>query len=303
MERDTATTEQQQEASTGSVLSLKNGDAATRMLVLGLVLAAVAYGAGKLAGYIAGNVGGDTNMVGILTRSVVAVVGFIALGGAAWLRPSLKSIRETWSFAKPLIIINLVIGFFVAMSVLSSLMEETISIEDALSIGGYVTVLCFFVGINEEAMFRGLVLGGLLAKLGTTSNGVLKAAIISSLLFGFIHVAFDMNYANLYSIGAGLFKTLSSGMFALILCVPVIKGRNLWGAITAHAFFDWVLLCGNSIQQGGMLKPAYTSDNPQIAVAAMAVFGIMCLLYLPRTIRAFKELRDIEVPQLGPFMH
>lgn len=174
----------------------------------------------------------------VVVRSVVGVVALIALGGVAWLCPPWRSIRQTWSFAKPLIIINLAIGFFIAMSVLVDLIEGTVAFGDAMRIGGYVTLFCFMVGVNEEIMFRGLVFGGLLARLGAVANGVLKAAIISSLAFGFLHVAFDVNFTNIYSIGMGLMKTLETGMFAFIFCVPVLKGRNLWGAITAHGFFD-----------------------------------------------------------------
>ena len=280
----------------------KKMDKRTRLLVLGIGFAALAYAAGRLAHHVTESVGGDTYMTVVIIRSAIAVIAFIALGGVAWLRPSWRSIRETWSFAKPLIIINLVIGFFVATSVLSGLVNETIAFEDAVRIGGYVTVICFLVGVNEEVMFRGLVYGGLLAKLGGTSTGLLKAAVISSLVFGLMHVVFDVDYANFYSIGSGLLKTLETGMFAFIFCVPVVKGRNLWGAITAHGFFDWIVLCGNSIQNGGLSNPTYVSDNPTVAIAAMVIFGVLCLLYLPRTIRAYKELRSINEPQYGPFM-
>lgn len=33
----------------------------------------------------------------------------------------------------------------------------------------------------------------------------------------------------------------------------------------------------------------------------MVLFGVMCVLYLPFAIRAYKKLKEVEVPQLGPF--
>lgn len=61
-------------------------------------------------------------------------------------------------------------------------------------------------------------------------------------------------------------------------------------------------MCGNSIQNGGVNRVVYVSDDPTIAMFGMALFGVLCLLYLPRTIRAFKELRSIDGPQYGPFV-
>ena len=277
------------------------------ILILAIALAAVAYLSGKLASFIVNNYcagldATDAIVASAIVRTVVSVTCFIALGGGRWLRFDGRAIRDTWSFAKPLIIINLVLGFFIGLGVLGGLLNETINLEDFVKIGCFVTVFCLVIGINEEAMFRGLVFGGLLAKLGGTKGGVLGAAIISSLVFGYMHVIFDLDFRSYYSIGMGLMKTLETGMFAFILCVPALKGQNLWGAITTHAFFDWIIMCGNSISSGGFAAIAYTSSNPTIAMAGMSLLGVLCLLYLPRTIRSFKELRGMNVPQYGPFM-
>lgn len=274
----------------------------TRLLVLGVALATITYVAGKLAGFIAGHLGGDSVMAITLTRTVIAIVGFIALGGAAWLRFDAKSVRKAWSFAKPLVIINIVLGGLISIGVLICLLDGDIEPGTALKSFLYVTVLCIIVGINEEAMFRGLLLGGLLAKMGGTKGGVLRAAIISSAVFGLMHVILDLDFTNGYSIASGLMKTLECSMFAFILCVPVLKERTLVGAMTVHAFFDWIIMVGNAITAGDVSIPTYTFTDPTNARAAMTIFAVMSVLYLPRTIRAFKELKNMETLQYGPFM-
>ena len=280
-------------------------DQGTKLLILGFAGMLVAYFVAKGAGFYMKSIGVDdtisTLMVTII-RSIVAVVIFVALGGGSWIRPSWKSVRETWSFAFGLIIINLIMGVSIAASVLLGVMEETIAFQTFIQMGAYATILCLLVGINEEVMFRGLVLGGLLAKMGGTKDGILKAAIISSVIFGAWHVIFDMNYSNIYSIGSGIMKTVETALFAFILCVPIIRGKNLWGAILAHALFDWILLCGNTIQNGGMTTPAYAFENPAIAMAAIGIFTLMTVLYLPFAIRAYKKLKEVEAPQFGPFV-
>ena len=110
-----------------------------------------------------------------------------------------------------------------------------------------------------------------------------------------------MDYGNIYSIGMGLMKTLECGMFAFAFCVPVIQDKSLWGAITAHAFFDWIMLFGNTIANGGMTAPTYVSSDPTIAMYGMGLYAIMALLYLPKTIQSVRELRSMEMPQYGPF--
>lgn len=273
----------------------------TKKCLLGIVAVVIAILAGKIVACVGPSMGIDVIMAVVIVRSVIAVGAFIALGGIAWLRFDAKSVRKAWSFAKPLIIVNLLIGLLLSVNVILLLVLGDITIGDALRTGAYVTILCFFVGINEELMFRGLLMGGFLAKLGDRKNGALYAALISSIAFGAMHVVFDMDYSNAYSIISGLMKTLECAMFGFILCVPALEDHCLWGPITAHAFFDWIILVGNAIAAGGMHAPSYVSSDPKTAMIAIGLFTALAIIYTPRTIRSVKELRALEVPQGGPF--
>ena len=51
-----------------------------------------------------------------------------------------------------------------------------------------VIMLCLLVGTFEEGLFRGIVFSGLLARFGETRRGLIGAVIVSSLIFGFVHV-------------------------------------------------------------------------------------------------------------------
>ena len=201
-----------------------------------------------------------------------------------------------------MILINILLSGLITYDLVMQIMEGTFDTASAVYWIGYSTILCILVGINEEGIFRGLLMGGLLAKLGNKKNGPLIAALISSFAFGAVHVMFDMDFSNIFSIGTGAMKTLETSMFALILCVPVMRDKNLWGAMTVHAFFDWVILCGETVANGGMKPPTYVSTDPQQAMATMVVFAIIAALYLPKTIRAIKDLLAMELPQNGPFI-
>lgn len=165
----------------------------------------------------------------------------------------------------------------------------------------YITIYCLLIGINEEVMFRGLCLGGLLAWLGEKRSGIIASCVISSLIFGAFHVIGSLDLTNFLSIAQGLMKTLESGLFGFVLCVPVIEDHNLGGAITFHAYDDWIVMLG-SIFTGISESTTYVTDSPQLATFVIGIYAVMCLLFLPKMIQAIRRLQQIEEPQLGPFM-
>lgn len=274
----------------------------TTVCVLATILAAVAMFSTRFLGPLIVSTGFDVMMTVVVFRSVLAVAFIIALGGRSWLRFSPRTVRSAWKYSWFMILINVLLSGLITYELVMQIMEGTFDTASAVYWIGYSTILCFFVGINEEGIFRGLFMGGLLAKLGSKKNGPLIAALVSSLAFGAVHVIFDMDFSNIYAIGTGALKTLETSMFALILCVPVMRDKSLWGAMTVHSFFDWVILCGETVANGGITPPTYVSTSPEQAMATMVVFGIIAALYLPKTIRAIKDLRAMELPQNGPFI-
>lgn len=277
-------------------------DNSTVKCVLGILGAVVAFLSTKLCARLIISSGIDPIMATVVLRSVLAVLFIVLLGGGSWLRFNPQTVRRAWKYAWFMILINVVLSFLITINLAIQFLQGELDISSALYWAGYSTVLCILIGVNEEGMFRGLLLGGMLAKMGNKKNGPLIAAIVSSLVFGAVHVIFDMDFSNALVIAMGLLKTLETSMFALVLCAPVMQDKNLCGAMTVHAFFDWVILCGSTVAEGGMRAPTYVSADPQVALPSMIVFGILVLLYLPKTIRAIKDLRDMELPQYGPFI-
>lgn len=270
-------------------------------MVLGVGLTVLTYLAGWFVAPLLVRLGVDDTLARAATRSVVGVICMVILGGASWLIPQWKKVLDTWAYARPLVLINTIIAvvFGAWASILLLFMGGLDATEFSHFI--YFTVLCFFVGINEEVMFRGLMFGGLLSGLGGRKSGPLWAAIISSLAFGFIHVAFDIDYSNFLDIIQGLVKTLETGMFGFVLCVAVLEGRNLVGAMTAHAFFDWVLLITN-LSDSGVPSGQYIAATEREAIAQIVVLGTFAVLYLPKTIQSFRRLSSVRLPQFGPFV-
>lgn len=271
------------------------------LMALCLVLTAVTFLVGRLVTPIALSLGLNDMLVRTVTRAVCAVVCIVALGGVRWLRPSLQAIRDSWHYSLPLVMINVVVATLVGTWATFLLLFLGAFTAEQLINFAYVTVLCLFVGINEEGMFRGLMFGGLLAGMGRRKDGPLWAAVISSIAFGFLHVAFDINYGDALSIVQGLFKTLETGMMGFVMCVAVLEGRNLVGAMTVHAFFDWVLMIQNGVN-GIMPTTTYVSTDQTVALAAIVTYLVFVALYTPKTIESAKRLRAMPAPQYGPFV-
>ena len=273
----------------------------TARMVLGVVLTFAVFFLGWLVNPIADHFGWDGMLLRPIIRSIAAIACIILLGGKSWLRFDWRAIRNAWHFVLPLIMINLILAALLSYGYIAdALLGVPIGMETLIGLIE-VTVLCFFVGINEEGMFRGLMFGGLLAGLGKRRNGVLLAAIISSLAFGFIHVVFDLDFNYPLGVVQGLLKTLETGMFGLILCVTVLENRNCLGAMSVHGFFDWILMI-SSVLNGSPITATYVSTDPNQSIAGIIIFSIFAVLYTPKTIAAYKRLKTIEVPQYGPFM-
>jgi len=87
-------------------------------------------------------------------------------------------------------------------------------------------LLSAFVGIHEEVLFRGFLLG----RMKTLFHSKAAAAIVSSLIFGLPHV---------YQGSMGVVQTASIG---LVLAILTMRARSLWPAILSHAMFDAINL-------------------------------------------------------------
>ena len=102
-----------------------------------------------------------------------------------------------------------------------------------------------FVGISEEALFRGVVQTGLNETFrGTLAVGSLRigaGTILAALLFGVVHLL------NPQPIVMSIPQALWAALLGLVIGYGYERTRNLWGAMLAHnvsdlAFFAIVLV-------------------------------------------------------------
>ena len=147
-------------------------DNSTIKCVLGILGAVVAFLSTKLCARLIISSGIDPIMATVVLRSVLAVLFIVLLGGGSWLRFNPQTVRNAWKYSWFMIVINIALSLLITLNLAMQFLQGELDTSSAVYWVGYSTVLCILIGVNEEGMFRGLLLGGMLAKMGK-KNGCL----------------------------------------------------------------------------------------------------------------------------------
>lgn len=149
-----------------------------------------------------------------------------------------------------------------------------------------LSLLCLSVGICEELLFRGVLLGALLADLGVRPGGVTLACVGSGLIFGLAHVAADCG-GNVQGVLQMILKVLQSGALGMLLAAVVVRTRSVWGAVAIHSLSDLLLASPAALSGGEALPSSYvTGDMTATVVLAAAV-----LCSVPMVVHAVRLTR------------
>lgn len=169
-------------------------------------------------------------------------------------------------------------------------------------------VTCLFVGIVEEFTFRGMVFGGLASCFGRSKKGVILAAAISGVLFGFIHVANEV-FSGQIATGAAtaqvIGKTIQAGLIGFIFALIYFRVRSIWAVALMHGLYDLCLFIATA--SGGTEVPGYviTKGLPaqQLAIIATAIivlYFLFSLLAVPAIVRVIRDILKDEEPCILP---
>ena len=132
------------------------------------------------------------------------------------------------------------------------------------------------------------------AVFGKKKNHALHAALLSSFIFGFMHVITSLDFANIYGILTPLLKTVQTMMFGVIFCCCCKVYKDMTGVILLHALFDWVVIAAAMISSAD-LNMGYTTTDPKRGLLIIVIYIVMILIYLPLTIKACKRLANCEL--------
>lgn len=105
----------------------------------------------------------------------------------------------------------------------------------------------FMVGVNEEITLRSLVLNNMLTYPEDNRRGIMKAVMISTLIFGMIHIP------NIFFVPpiTLIVQTVNATSAGVLFGAIYIRSRNIWACIVIHTLVDWLALFVGQCFLGG----------------------------------------------------
>jgi hypothetical protein len=151
------------------------------------------------------------------------------------------------------------------------------------------------VGISEETMFRGVLFRALF-----TQYRVWTAIIVSSILFGAVHI---LNVFNTGDLGGALMQSVPAAMSGVLFVAIVIRTESIWPAIIYHWLWDCVLfvLLTGSQASGVEADPAALEALGSAQTFLPLVMGLpnfICGLILLRNVRD-RTFREAEASRMS----
>jgi len=189
---------------------------------------------------------GDASQTAGRVVSTVLLLGFLHRLG--WLRLSgIGSFgsRRVWLIAGVAVVYLVpayVWGLF-GMSGLESLSSSGDAVLRELPVG-------VSVGIAEEVLFRGVLVFVLVRAWGTDRTGVLRAVLVTSVLFGLLHATPALAGEDVGYVAANLMGTIVSAAWWAAL---VLAYRTIWPGVVIHALTNSVALAVGAVVPGASL--------------------------------------------------
>lgn len=182
---------------------------------------------------------------------------------------------------------------FAAVGLAGGKASDVVSVFD----GSYLAlvllglVLFLLTGIFEEGVFRVSAISAFEMAFRDKPRASLKAAIVSALLFGLMHVSSgDAESAHdLVSILQFVLKPVQASLFGFCLAVVYQTARNLWAIAGFHALFD-LLYLGPTMLLTGSLQSTYVTGLAGDLVGLV----ITTILLIPAARASYRWLSAID---------
>lgn len=108
----------------------------------------------------------------------------------------------------------------------------------------YFVAAMFLIGFNEELVFRGIILNLFLDRFGNSKKGILTATVLSSAIFGAVHLT---NIFSGVSVGSAIVQSIQAALLGGLLAAIYLRSGNIWIVITAHALTDFASMLSSGI--------------------------------------------------------
>ena len=232
--------------------------------------------------------------------AIVGIIAIVALGGARLLSPTKESFKTCWKVGWWFIAISVVLMLLDIVSILS---DESFYWDRSWFMRLIETaLLCIVIGIGEETMVRGVVLGGLLAPLGKSKRGMWIAIVLSSLYFGLLHIDFyTTDFSDMLQLAQAVLKVLQTGVYGFALACLTVTTEDIFSLAFLHGLDDFLLFIPAVVMAGETAEAEYVYTDTTDALFTIAIYAVMIALYLPVAIKAAKLLISQNKTSRGAF--
>lgn len=155
------------------------------------------------------------------------------------------------------------------------------------------------VGMFEELAFRAVISDGIIYQFRNKKWVFAVSAIVGSLLFGYVHVMSD-DASTPIALAQIIMKTVSTGLWGMILLFLYWKTRNIWACGIAHGIYDFILMVKDVLFVGeGETGVSYVHEgflggvSIGIYVVETIVMIIILLIFWKKVIKTidFEDMR------------
>ncbi len=189
----------------------------------------------------------DEYIITFIAEGITAVILILFATASG----TISTFKQKTSGAMHAIIVSLYPLIFIAYVAVAMLVD---SLTNGYALKPFISIIFFIlamigIGFYEEFVFRGIIARTLLLHYGTNTKGAWKAAIVSGVLFGSVHIV--------NAIGLPLFGVLIQTVVAIVLGILFaaiyFRTGNLWICVILHTAINTAsLLQGGLYDVGGM---------------------------------------------------
>lgn len=230
-----------------------------------LIAPMLAGGVGVLAGML---LTGDP-MIDMLPQRGGKIAGWLFCLLILWRWDALAESGVSRLGGPRLWLLTAVVAFYLAGAYSWSFFGQFLFSFPATSLARSTAVQELATGLFEEFAFRGLLFYGLMLAWGRERNGALKAALVSALLFGLLHLVYLAAGFSLDAVLNSIIAIISGFWYAAM----VYRFKSIWPAVLLHGLIN-ALVLANSAAYPTMPNAYFRALLFELPLTAMAFFWL-----------------------------
>lgn len=166
-------------------------------------------------------------------------------------------------------------------------------------------LLVVSVGIYEELCFRVIINDGLLYQFRNNKHIFVWIAIISSLVFGLVHII-GASIETPIALTQAILKTLTSALMGFGLLILYWKTHNFWAIAISHAIYDSLPLIAGQIFDTGASVGSYISEETIVSDGftfnkgyfLIGLYAIQLIIHIILVLGLLKVLKSIDFKKI-----